>query len=68
MKIALGLAHGFPLELTLNPKAKFSIPAIQFSDKSKTRPLAEALINQKIYITPEEYFNCKFRDIFTIHR
>ena len=65
MKIALGLASGFPLELTLNPKSKLSIPAIQFSDKSKTRPLAEALINQKIYITPEQCFNCKFRDIFT---
>ena len=65
MKIALGLASGFPLELTLNPKSKLSIPAIQFSDKSKTRPLAEALINQKIYVTPEEYFNYKFRDIFT---
>ena len=48
MKIALGLASGFPVELTLNPKYKLSIPAIQFSDKSKTRPLAEALINQKI--------------------
>ena len=65
MKIALGLASGFPLELTLNPKSKLSIPAIQFSDKSETRPLAEALINQKIYVTPEEYFNYKFRDIFT---
>ena len=65
MKIALGLTSGFPLELTLNPKSKLSIPTIQFSDKSKTRPLAEALINQKIYVTPEQYFNCKFRDIFT---
>ena len=65
IKIALGLASGFPLELTLNPKTKFSIPAIQFSDKSKTRPLAEALINQKIYVTPEENLNCKFHDIFT---
>ena len=65
MKIALGLASGFPLELTLNPKSKLSIPAIQFSDKSKTRPLAEALINQKIYVTPEQYFNCKFRDMIT---
>ena len=54
MKRALKLAPGFPLELTLNPKTKFSIPAIQFSDKSKTRPLAEALINQKIYVTPEK--------------
>ena len=65
MKIALGLASGFPLELTLNPKYKLSIPAIQFSDKSKTRPLAEALINQKIYVTPEKFFSCKFRDIFS---
>ena len=65
MKRALGLAPGFPLERTLNPKTKFSIPAIQFLDKSKTRPLAEALINQKIYVTPEKYLNCKFRDIFT---
>ena len=65
MKKALGLASGFPPELTLNTKSKFYIPAIQFSDKSKTRLLAEALINQKIYVTPEQYFNCKFRDIFT---
>ena len=67
MKRALGLAPGFPLELTLNPKSKLSIPAIQFSDKAKTHPLSEALINQKIYVTPEKYFkfNCKFCDIFT---
>ena len=43
---ALGLVSGFPLELNLNPKPDFSIPAIQFY--TKTHPLSDALVKQKI--------------------
>ena len=63
MKTALGLVSGFPLELNLNPKRDLSIPAIQFSEK--THPLSDALVKQKIYVTPDKFFNCDFRDIFT---
>ena len=63
MKRALGLASGFPLELNLNTKPDFSIPAIQFY--AKTYPLSDVLVKQKIYVTPNKFFNCDVHDIFT---
>ena len=63
MKRALRLVSGFPLELNLNPKPDLSVPAIQFY--AKTHPLSDVLVKQKIYVTPDKFFNCDFRDIFT---
>ena len=63
MKRALGLASGFPLELNSNPKPDLSVPAIQFY--AKTHPLSDVLVKEKIYVTPDKFFNCDFRDIFT---
>ena len=46
MKRQLGLAPGFPLELTHNPNPKLEIPAVPFhgeaSEASKTREASEA--------------------------
>ena len=63
MKRPLGLVSGFPLELNLNPKPDLSVPAVQFY--AKTHPLSDVLVKQKIYVTPDKFFNCDFRDIFT---
>ena len=80
MKRQLGLAPGFPLELTHNPNPKLEIPAVPFhgeaSEASKTREtlntIKDALVQQEIYVTPSEKFKINFRDIFTdtviIHR
>ena len=72
MKRQLGLAPGFPLELTHNPNPKLEIPAVPFNseageaiDNSGTGTLKEALVQQEIYVTPGEKFKIKFRDIFT---
>ena len=72
MKRQLGLAPGFPLELTHNPNPKLEIPAVPFhseaSEASETRgtgALKEALVQQEIYVTPSDKFKIKFRDIFT---
>ena len=73
MKRQLGLAPGFPLELTHNPNPKLEIPAVPFhgeaSEASKTREtlntLKDALVQQEIYVTPSDKFKIKFRDIFT---
>ena len=72
MKRQLGLAPGFPLELTHNPNPKLEIPAVPFNseageaiDNSGTGALKEALVQQEIYVTPGEKFKIKFRDIFT---
>ena len=70
MKRQLGLAPGFPLELTHNPNPKLEIPAVPFnSEVSETGPalhtLKDALVQQEIYVTPSEKFKIKFRDIFT---
>ena len=56
MKRALGLVSGFPLDLILNPKPDLSVPAIQFY--TKTHPLSDAFVKQKIYVTPDKFFNC----------
>ena len=66
MKRQLGLAPGFPLELTHNPNPKLEIPAVPFnSDNSGTGALKDDLVQQEIYVTPSDKFKIKFRDIFT---
>ena len=70
MKRQLGLAPGFPLELTHNPNPKLEIPAVPFnSEVSETgaalHTLKDSLVQQEIYVTPSEKFKIKFRDIFT---
>ena len=66
MKRQLGLAPGFPLELTHNPNPKLEIPAVPFhSEASGTGTLKEALVQQEIYVTPSDKFKIKFRDIFS---
>ena len=64
MKRQLGLAPGFPLELTHNPNPKLEIPAVPFNSEA-LNTLKEALVQQEIYVTPSEKFKIKFRDIFT---
>ena len=69
MKRQLGLAPGFPLELTYNPNPKLEIPAVPFNseaDNSETlNTIKDALVQQEIYVTPSEKFKIKFRDLFT---
>ena len=66
MKRQLGLAPGFPLELTHNPNPKLEIPAVPFHDEThESGALKDNLVEQEIYVTPSEKFKIKFRDIFT---
>ena len=72
MKRQLGLAPGFPLELTHNPNPKLEIPAVPFNSETGDREsgeatgeLKEALVQQEIYVTPSDKFKIKFRDIFS---
>ena len=72
MKRQLGLAPGFPLELTHNPNPKLEIPAVPFNSKAGeaietrgTGALKDALVQQEIYVTPSDKFKIKFRDIFS---
>ena len=66
MKRQLGLAPGFPLELTHNPNPKLEIPAVPFHDETReSGALKDNLVQQEIYVTPSEKFKIKFRDIFT---
>ena len=70
MKRQLGLAPGFPLELTHNPNPKLEIPAVPFNSETRETgaalyTLKDALVQQEIYVTPREKFKIKFRDIFT---
>ena len=64
MKRQLGLAPGFPLELTHNPNPKLEIPAVPFNSET-LNALKDNLVEQEIYVTPSEKFKIKFRDIFT---
>ena len=64
MKRQLGLAPGFPLELTYNPNPKLEIPAVPFNSET-LNTIKDNLVQQKIYVTPSEKFKIKFRDIFT---
>ena len=59
MKRQLGLAPGFPLELTHNPNPKLEIPAVPFNSEageaSETlNTIKDALVQQEIYVTPSE--------------
>ena len=66
MKRQLGLAPGFPLELTHNPNPKLEIPAVPFNSETReSGTLKDALVQQEIYVTPSEKFKIKFRDIFS---
>ena len=66
MKRQLGLAPGFPLELTHNPNPKLEIPAVPFhGEASESGALKDNLVEQEIYVTPSDKFKIKFRDIFT---
>ena len=64
MKRQLGLAPGFPLELTHNPNPKLEIPAVPFNSE-RLNTIKDNLVQQEIYVTPSEKFKIKFRDIFT---
>ena len=66
MKQALGLedSGGFPYQLSpLGSKVSLPIPAEPFEGKA---PSLKKIFNaeMKIYVTPEEYFKTKFREIF----
>ena len=66
MKRQLGLAPGFPLELTHNPNPKLEIPAVPFHDETReSGTIKDNLVEQEIYVTPSEKFKINFRDIFT---
>ena len=70
MKRQLGLAPGFPLELTHNPNPKLEIPAVPFNSETREAgeaagALKDALVQQEIYVTPSDKFKIKFRDIFS---
>ena len=66
MKRQLGLAPGFPLELTHNPNPKLEIPAVPFHGETReSGALKDNLVEQEIYVTPSEKFKINFRDIFT---
>ena len=66
MKRQLGLAPGFPLELTYNPNPKLEIPAVPFNSETReSGALKDNLVQQEIYVTPSDKFKIKFRDIFT---
>ena len=66
MKRQLGLAPGFPLELTHNPNPKLEIPAVPFNSETReSGALKDNLVQQEIYVTPSEKLKINFRDIFT---
>ena len=69
MKRQLGLAPGFPLELTHNPNPKLEIPAVPFNSEageaSKTlNTLKDALVQQEIYVTPTKKIQNKVSRYF----
>ena len=66
MKEALGLGDSgaFPYQLTpLGSKVSLAIPAVPFEGKA---PSLKKIFNAevKIYVTPDQYFTTKFREIF----
>jgi len=66
MKQALGLGDsgGFPYQLSpLGSKVSLPIPAVPFDGKA---PSLKKIFNAeiKIYVTPDQYFTSKFREIF----
>ena len=66
MKDALGLHQdgGFPFQLSINNIPQKPIPAIEFSQKIQ-RSISDVLNKeQRIYVTPTEFFTTKFKQIF----
>ena len=66
IKNALGLHHdgGFPYQLSINNRPPKPIPAVHFLKNIQSN-IAEALNKeQKIYVTPTDYFTAQFRQIF----
>jgi len=66
MKQVLGLGHsrGFPYQLSpLGSKVSLPIPAVPFDGKA---PSLKKIFNDaiQIYVTPDQYFTTKFREIF----
>ena len=66
MKQALGLGDsgGFPYQLApLGAKGSLPIPAVPFEDKA---PSLKSIFNAEIeiYVTPDQHFKTKFREIF----
>ena len=59
MKKALGIG-GFPLEITLNRIGKKEVPAVLFNENAVCRSNEEI----EIFVTPNQYFDAKFRGIF----
>ena len=67
MKRQLGLAPGFPLELTHNPNPKLEIPAVPFHGEIRDREsgaLKDNLVEQEIYVTPSEKFKIRVSRYF----
>ena len=66
MKRQLGLAPGFPLELTHNPNPKLEIPAVPFHSKTREtlNTIKDNLVQQEIYVTPSEKIQNKFSRYF----
>ena len=64
MKKTHSVAIGFPFQLSPRQnKTPLSIPAVDFTDKA---PSLSDIFNDeiKIYITPDSFFETRFRDIF----
>ena len=66
MKDALGMHQdgGFPYQLSLTNNRKKSIPAVDFSEKIQSNIGDVLNKEQRIYVTPTEFFTTKFRQIF----
>ena len=65
MKRQLGLAPGFPLELTHNPNPKLEIPAVPFNSEAVgIGTLKDNLVQQEIYVTPERKIQNKVSRYF----
>ena len=67
MKRQLGLAPGFPLELTHNPNPKLEIPAVPFHGEIRYREsgaLKDNLVEQEIYVHPERKIQNKVSRYF----
>ena len=66
MKTALGVAdvNGFPYQLSpLKTKKPLPVPAVDFTEPaSSIKKIFAGLI--KIYVTPDSFFQVKFREIF----
>ena len=65
MKRQLGLAPGFPLELTYNPNPKLEIPAVPFNSET-LNTIKDNLVQQEIYVTPERKIQNKFSRYFLL--